>query len=214
MSKTTDRDFVTFFKPDQLEAYHQGTMNYQYRGVPCVKSPLDLAIYLALLWDAKPRTVFEIGSKAGGSALYFRDAMRSFGLDGSIVSIDLSPPPLAIEQVLFCQGDVHDLAATFQRNDLHSRPRPWLVVEDSVHTSAACRAALQFFAKHLQTGEFIVIEDGVVADLGWSDRYEGGPNHAIAQFLQDEPGVFEITAYCDMFGRNATFNPNGYLRKT
>ena len=214
MPETTIREFSTFFKPGQLEAYHRGTMQYHYRGVRCLKSPLDLAIYLTLLWDAKPRTVFEIGSKAGGSALFFRDAMRSFELDGLVVSIDLSPPPFVSEQILFCQGDVHDLAATFQSNDLHSQPRPWLVVEDSAHTSAACRAALQFFAKHLQTGEHFVIEDGVLDELGWSDRYDGGPNRAIAQFLQEEPGVFEITGYCDMFGRNATFNPNGYLRRT
>lgn len=213
MSKATVRGFATFFEPGQLEAYHQGTMNYRYRGVPCLKSPLDLAIYSTLLWDAKPRTVFEIGSKAGGSALFFRDAMRSSGVDGSIVSIDLLPPPLVSERILFCEGDVHDLAATFQRNDLYSRPRPWLVVEDSAHTSTACRAALQFFAKHLQAGEYIVIEDGVLDELGWSDRYDGGPNRAIAHFLRDEPGVFEITAYCDMFGINATFNPNGYLRR-
>jgi cephalosporin hydroxylase len=214
MPETAVREFATFFKPGQLEAYHQGTLNYHYRGIPCLKSPLDLAIYQTLMWDAKPRTIFEIGSKAGGSALFFRDVMRSFGLDGSVVSIDLNPPQLASEEVLFCQGDVHDLAVPFQKNDLHSRPRPWLVIEDSAHTFAACRAALQFFAKNLQTGEYLVIEDGVLDDLGWSERYDGGPNRAIAQFLKDQPGVFEITGYCDMFGRNATFNPNGYLRKT
>jgi cephalosporin hydroxylase len=78
MPETPVRDFSTFFKPGQLEAYHRGTMNYQYRGIPCLKSPIDLAIYLRLIWDAKPRTIFEIGSKAGGSALFFRADPRSY----------------------------------------------------------------------------------------------------------------------------------------
>jgi cephalosporin hydroxylase len=40
---------------------------YTYRGVPMLKNPFDLALYLLLLWRLKPRTVIEIGSKSGGS---------------------------------------------------------------------------------------------------------------------------------------------------
>jgi cephalosporin hydroxylase len=213
MPEVSGRDFATFFKPDQLGAYLDGTMSYRYRGVPCLKNPLDLAIYMTLLWDAKPRTIFEIGSRAGGSALLFSDIGRTYRLDAEIVSIDLDPPPLTLEGVLFCQGDVHELGAAFERNDLYSRSRPWLVVEDSAHTFSACSAALQFFARHLRSGEYLVIEDGVIDDLGTSERYGGGPNRAIAEFFRNEPDVFEISPYCDMFGRNATFNPNAYLRK-
>ena len=49
-------------------------------------------------------------------------------------------------------------------------PRPWLVVEDSEHAEKTCAEALAFFDAHLQSGDYIVIEDGVVADLP-SDIY-------------------------------------------
>jgi hypothetical protein len=36
----------------------------------------------------------------------------------------------------------------------------------------------------------------------------------VNQFFLDFPDAFEVdTKYNDFFGRNASFNPNGYLRK-
>jgi cephalosporin hydroxylase len=36
---------------------------------------------------------------------------------------------------------------------------------------------------------------------------------AIEEFLQTHSNQFEIDRkYCDMFGTNATWNPNGYLK--
>jgi cephalosporin hydroxylase len=207
------RDFRTFFHPDQLEPYQAGTLAYQYRGVRCLKSPIDLAIYLKLIWDARPRTIIEIGSKAGGSALYFRDVARTYGLDCGVVSIDLSPPDLQVDGVRFCAGDVSRLSEVFAERDLYRLPRPWLAIEDSAHTYSGCLAALRFFAASLERGEHLVVEDGVLDELGWAARYDGGPNRAVADFFVEEPTAFEVTSYCDMFGRNATWNPNGYLRK-
>lgn len=190
-------------------------MSYTYKGVGCNKSPIDLAIYLRLLSDARPRTLIEIGSKAGGSALLFRDFGKMLlDLPLEIVSIDLYRPAQTFEGVTFLEGDVCNLAATFDANGLAALPRPWMVIEDSAHTAQACTAALEFFAERLLPGEWLVMEDGVLDDLGLSAHYQGGPNAAIAQFLNAHPGVFHIgTQYCDMFGTQATYNPNGYLQR-
>jgi cephalosporin hydroxylase len=208
------RDFRTFFAKDQLGDFHKGVMRYRYRDVLCQKCPIDIAIYMRLIWDAKPRTIFEIGTKAGGSALLFRDLCALYRLDVRVVSIDLKPPSDTFDGIDFVQGDVLSLKKVFRRNDLYRHPRPWLVVEDSAHTLDACTAALDFFGKKLRPGEFLVIEDGVLNDLGMTARYGGGPNAAIAEYLAAKPSVFEIAAsHCDMFGHNATYNPNGYLKK-
>jgi cephalosporin hydroxylase len=213
---TVHRAFKTFFRPAQLQSYQRGVMRYEYRGIPCLKSPIDIAIYLRLIHDSGCRTIIEIGSKAGGSALMFRDFARSIrGEKVSIVSIDLQKPEIEFEGVRFLRGDVCDLSDVFAANNLWSLPRPWLVVEDSAHTAVACASALAFFAMHLQAGEWLVIEDGSLEELGLADRYDGGPNEAIAAFFQTHPRIFEVgEQYCDMFGRNATYNPNGYLRRT
>lgn len=190
-------------------------MAYRYRGLPCLKSPIDLAIYLQVLWNERPRTILEIGSGAGGSAAFFSDVAASFELEAEIVSIDREPPsPPGVGDVRFLQGDLLDLEAVFVRNDLFSLPRPWLVIEDSAHTYEGCTAALRFFGRHLLSGELLIMEDGVLDDLGMSETYQGGPNRAISEVCEQIPELFEVvTSYTDMFGRNATFNPNGYLRR-
>ena len=209
------RSFKTAFSADFLPAYQAGTLNYRYRGVPCLKSPIDLAVYMRLLWQEQPATLIEIGSKHGGSALFFADIVRSFGLSTSIVSIDLVPPEgIADERIRFFSGDVRRLEAVFGAHALYGLPRPWTVIEDSAHTLEGCAAALDFFAAHLRAGEIFVMEDGVLSELGLDSRYDGGPNRAIAEFFATRPEVFDIAAeYTDMFGANATYNPNGYLRR-
>jgi cephalosporin hydroxylase len=210
-----DRSFSTFFTTDQLPAYQRGVMNYRYRGLPCHKSPIDLAIYLALIDEVRPKTIIEVGTKFGGSAKLFRDFAKVAGADTVVVSIDVNRPELELDGILFLEGNVLELPTLFEREALYGLPRPWLVIEDSAHTAACCQAALHFFAEHLRPGEWLVMEDGVLSDLGLTERYNGGPNRAIAEFFSDYPDIFAIgSEYCDMFGRNATYNPNGYLRRT
>lgn len=211
------RSFSTFFDTRQLQPYLKGVMTYKYRGVLCNKSPIDIAIYLRLLDDQKPLSIIEIGSKLGGSALLLRDITRMMSLTCEIISIDLKRPPIAskTEGIKFIKGDAHDLNSIFLGKLLSQLPHPWLVIEDSAHTFNVCTAVLEFCAKQLFPGEYLVMEDGVLDELGLSEKYRGGPNRAIKKFLADFPGVFEIDKfYCDMFGQNATFNPNGYLKKT
>ena len=209
------RSFRTAFSVDFLEAYQRGSLSYSYKGVPCLKSPIDLAIYLRVLWNERPKTILEIGSKEGGSALLFCDVAATFGLGATVVSIDLDKPSDPPDcDARFLEGDVTNLNAVFAEHDLFSLPRPWLVVEDSAHTSGGCLAALEFFRRQLRPGELLVIEDGVLAELGLSEQYEGGPNRAIGDFFAKWPNAFEVaTDYTDMFGTNATYNPNGYLRR-
>jgi cephalosporin hydroxylase len=209
------RSFKSFFTSEQIAAYQRGTMQYRYRDIACNKSPIDLALYLRLFQDARPRTLFEIGSKAGGSALLLRDFGRVLDLRLEVISIDIAKPEAKFEGVTFLEGDVHHLGRTFEQHQLDRCPRPWLVIEDSAHTADACTAALDFFAGRLRPGEWLAMEDGVLDELGLKEKYGGGPNQAIAQFLGTHPGVFEIgVEYCDMFGPNATYNPNGYLKRT
>ncbi len=94
-------------------------------------------------------------------------------------------------------------------------PRPWLVTEDSAHTYEACSAALRQLAEWMQPGDLLVMEDGVLDDLGLSERYDGGPNRALREFFSQHPDGFRVDRdLCDLFGKNATYAPNGWLWKT
>jgi cephalosporin hydroxylase len=66
----------------------------------------------------------------------------------------------------------------------------------------------------MSLGDVLVIEDGVLDELGVSEQHQGGPNRALSEFLSASPSAFRVMyEYCDMFGRNATYNPNAYLAK-
>ena len=73
---------------------------------------------------------------------------------------------------------------------------------------------LNFFEPYMHVGEYILIEDGIVTDLGMADRFDGGPGAAIVEFLANHAQDWQIdTSYCDFFGENVTWNTNGYLKK-
>jgi cephalosporin hydroxylase len=201
-----------------LEGIQRGTMSYAYKGVPTYKNPFDLALYQLLLWEEKPRSLIEIGSKHGGSALWFADLLRSYGIDYTIHSIDVRPPAgHEIPGVTFPQGNGCNLSATLSAGLLSSLPRPMMVIEDADHRRATTLAVLRFFDPWLRPGEYIVIEDGIVDDLfdgAALAALEGGPRPAIADFLRERGTEYEIdTRLCDYFGANMTWNVNGYLRR-
>ncbi len=210
------RSFRTAFAPGFLADYQKGSLAYAYRGVRCLKSPIDIAIYLRAIWELKPKTIIEIGTHSGGSAMLLADIARMYELDARVCSIDLEPPTkVSPAHVTFLKGDVCDLAPVFAAHGLNDAPHPWFVTEDSAHTYRACRAALDLLSDKMATGDLLVMEDGVLDELGLTERYDGGPNRAVAEFMAERPGVFEVrTDLCDMFGTNATYAPNAYLQKT
>ena len=61
-----------------------------WRGVPLMKTVFDYALYPMLLAELKPRTIFEIGSGLGASAVWFADHLKMLGIGGHVHSIDIN----------------------------------------------------------------------------------------------------------------------------
>ena len=137
-------------------------MKYQWRDVLCNKDPFDLALYPMLIWRQKPRTIIEIGTKEGGSALWMKDICDLFGLDTQIISIDIDQrAKYSHPKIQFCQGDGRNLSATFNKTLINQIYHPLIVIEDADHHYLTTRSVLAFFADILEEGEYIIIEDGV-----------------------------------------------------
>lgn len=197
-----------------LDDVQRGTLSYVYKGIPCLKNPFDLAVYQILLWETQPRTIVEIGSHKGGSALWFADTMGAMGLPPNVHSVDIEPPDLRCHGVTFYRGEAVDLTRVLTPDIMRSLARPLLVIEDSSHLQTTTLSVLEFFRYWLDIGEYIVVEDGIVCELGVADDFGGGPLAAIERFMASHPGEFEIdTRYCDWFGQNVTYNVDGYLRR-
>lgn len=216
---------------------NKGITSYTWKGVPCLKMPIDLSLYALILWEKKSATIIELGTRAGGSALWFADMARIMGLETHIYSFDIAPPPSwSHPDITWGHADSGALADSNLDAIISNLPRPFLIIDDSSHFYKDVYAILQYFCKHMATGETLIIEDGIASDIvedhglkraeefmSTNEALEaiknadhgGGPSPALQQFHIDYPDEFEVLEeYCDFFGKNVTGNPNGYLRKT
>ncbi|MBN0989414.1 CmcI family methyltransferase [Amphritea pacifica] len=213
-----ERSFNSKFPPSLLAEIQKGVMNTTYRNISFLKSPLDIGIYYKLFDKVLPKTVIEIGSKFGGSALWFADMLSAYGVESpKVLSIDIELlADFSDERIDFITGDAGHLDEVLSESLMNSLPRPMLIIEDSSHLYHHSMAVLNFFHGYLQKGDYIVVEDGVCAQFSESRYrvYDNGPNRAVKEFLLAHGDSYEIdTDLCDHYGINATYNPNGYLKR-
>lgn len=203
--KKTDKKFSL---QDIYTGHHQVT----YRGVPAIKCPFDYVLYQMIVTKIKPDIVVEIGTNKGGSTLYLADLLN-LNNKGIIHSIDLpgnhEDPALQHHPriQLFRNGyQSYDASVLTQFNTV-------MVIEDGSHTYEDALAALKKFSPYVTPGSYYIVEDGIVTDLGMEKEFNGGPQKAIREFLEQNRQFRTDRSYCDFFGKNATFNTDGYLKK-
>lgn len=200
-----------------LGSLHKGHLNVTYKGVPALKCPFDYVMYQMLINDLKPDLIIEIGTYMGGATYYYAELLDLLG-KGEVHTIDINDKsPDVVKN--------HPRVKTFSEGwdkyplELISQYEKVLIIEDSSHTYENTLAVMKHFYPYVSKGSYFIIEDGVVTALVHAgvypyETYNGGPQRAIEEFLIEYPNLFEIDRYyCDMFGTNATWNPNGYLKK-
>ncbi len=192
----------------------RGIMSYRYKGIDCFKCPFDLALYQQLLWRERPRTIIEIGTWKGGSALWLADMLTTFDIDGHIHSFDIADPPAwSDKRITFHQADAHAIGDAAPASWIGELPRPVLVIEDAGHMASITSAVLEYFGPLLRSGEYMIVEDTVIHDMHADHLYDGGPRRALLEFLGNNNDYVIDRSYCDFYGENVTWNVNGYLRR-
>jgi cephalosporin hydroxylase len=202
-----------------------------YAGVPLSKFPEDLRTYEHLLWETCADTVIEIGTQAGGSALWFRDrlvANRRYGRAGRdplVVSVDLThasareelerADPRWPESISLVEGDVRDPAIAEEVARLVPEGARCLVIEDSAHEHDTTLAALDGFARFVPSGGFFVVEDGCVdvEELRLDPTWPRGVLPALHEWLKTAAGR-EFTVRRDLELYGVSCHPEGFLQRT
>jgi cephalosporin hydroxylase len=180
----------------------------QWRDVPVGKTCYDICIYQQLLQELRPRTIIEFGTAFGGSALFYADHARMFGLNAKVITLDRSEKHVdekvkKDEDIEFIAGDVERVVDLLPLDRLRSLPHPWLVIED-------CHKHVPLIVGHLhpvmEEGDYLCIEDIPL----WPEG-----SIVVHQALRGvAPGSLVVdTFYTDMFGRNATCSPDAIFRK-
>lgn len=202
----------------------------RYAGVPISKFPEDLRVYEHLIWLSRPDVVIEIGARYGGSALWFRDRLRTIAGYGLIahplvVSIDLDVSaaegrvaaidPGYEDTIKLVEGDCCDPSLPERVEGLLSGRSNCLVVEDSAHTYETTMCALSGFSRFVRPGGFFIVEDGCI-DV---EEMRGGPGWprgvlpALHDWLGSEQGsAFESRRDLELYGISC--HPEGFLQRT
>ncbi|XP_068751305.1 rhamnosyl O-methyltransferase-like [Montipora capricornis] len=209
-----------------ISSISHGKYQLCWRGVDIMKDPLDLAIVQQLLWELKPRTVIEFGAYKGGSALWAADMLKMFGCKSRVISVDidlslLDPEAKKSTHVEFIEGDSFQVEKIFPVEFLKTLEHPWFLVEDA-HVNV--EGILEYFDRFTEPGDYICIEDtnplapgrigqGLIEELGY--RVFGPKKlNELKTFLSGRSQRYMVDQrYTDMFGYNATWNTNGFLKR-
>lgn len=194
-----------------LGPLYSGHFKVKYRNVPMLKCPFDYVMYQMIISEIKPDLVIEIGTNEGGTTLYLADIMNSLD-KGVIHSIDIEDR--AAKQIknnprikLFLEGwEKYNLENTAGFKTI-------LVIDDASHYYQDTLSAMKKFSEVVSKDSYYIVEDGIVTRLGRDKALQGGPLRAIHEFLKLDSRYIIDRNWCDMFGKNATFNTNGYLKR-
>ena len=156
-----------------LKAQHRGKYLTLHRGLQILKTADDLIIFQQMLWHIKPRTVIELGTFVGGSAIWMGDTLRSMEADCHYYTVDIDHSLLSDEarrmkpdNVTFLLGDCNEIDKTLTPEMLSKLPRPLILIDD---THVNIFNNLCYFHEFLQVSDYIVMEDtspDIPKDLG------------------------------------------------
>jgi cephalosporin hydroxylase len=204
-------------KPSQetnfnLKTIEIGHHNFEYNGLKSLKCPFDYLNYQMIIDEVKPDLIIEIGTHFGGNSLYLADLLQLRNR-GVLHTIDVNE-----------YGDLSKL-------DLHPRIKRFLggyenydlnqimgfenvlIIDDGSHQYRDVLNTLNKFSKFVTINSYFIVEDGVLSELGYEESHEGGPLRAIEEFLKENKNFIIDEKWINFFGKNATFNPKGYLKK-
>jgi cephalosporin hydroxylase len=194
-----------------IKEINNGHHHTTYKGVKCIKCPFDYVIYQMIINEVKPDLIIEIGSFEGGSALYLADLLEAYK-KGEIHTID-------IEDRIDIRVKEHKRIKFFTRGwenydtSITENYQSVLVIEDASHKYKDTLKAIKKFSKVVSINSYLIVEDGIIDELGLSKEYGGGPVKAIKEFLKENKNFELSNKWADFFGKNATFNTIGYLKK-
>ncbi|GEC73661.1 Cephalosporin hydroxylase [Flavobacterium flevense] len=194
-----------------IDSIYRGHHEVTYKGIKAIRCPFDYVIYQMIINEVKPDLVIEIGTNIGGGALYIADLldMNGKGVIHTIDIVDMVDAKVREHNRIefFTKGWLdYDLELTKGFNNI-------LVIEDASHFYQDSIGILNKFHNVVSKDSYFIVEDGIINELGLEKDYKGGPLKALREFLPNHPEFFVDRKWCDMFGINATFNVNGYLKK-
>ena len=145
----------TFLSSDVLVTSQGVKECMSWRGQPLYKSVYDFSLFPIMIWDIQPKTIIEIGSGNGNSAIWMDDICKMYEIDCHIHSMDLQKAKIRKRKSLtFLEGDSNNIEKVF--DDLSIYPHPWMIIEDA-HVNVT--GVVNWFTGATAVGDYVIIED-------------------------------------------------------
>ncbi|MEK7163460.1 MAG: CmcI family methyltransferase [Patescibacteria group bacterium] len=194
-----------------LIGVYNGHFFVTYRGIPTFKCPFDYVMYQMILSEISPDLVVEIGTNEGGTALYLADLMDAIGY-GTIHTIDIKD---GANETARRHPRIKFFTEGWEKYDLKNGNgfSKILVIDDASHNHPDTFNAMKKFAPLISVGSYLIVEDGIVTKLGRDGSLNGGPLRSIHEFLRTDLRFAIDRKRSDMFGKDSTFNIDGYLKR-
>lgn len=194
-----------------VESIDKGHHQVTYRGVKAIRCPFDYVMYQMIIDEVRPDLIIEIGTRKGGGSYYMADLLDNIG-HGIIHAIDIVDE---VESIVKAHKRIKFFTDGWAGYDLElaQRYEKVLILEDASHMYEDTIGVLNKFHSLVSKDSYFIVEDGIINELGLEKKYNGGPLRAIREFMPKHPEYIVDRKWCNMFGKNATFNVNGYLKK-
>lgn len=196
--------------------YHQRNIHfkYQYHGIDMQKNPMDLMIYMELIWKIKPKVIIEIGAAGGGTALWLVHQLNLLG-NGIVLSIDINHGGFKAihDKIIKITGDSTNPETAKQVEKYIDKTDAVLVIHDGSHKKCDIKKDFELYSKYVTVGSYFIVEDGIMDVMDWKDHRTSGHDCGMVAGMEisNENSDWVIDKDCEKY--IMTYNPCGYLRR-
>jgi cephalosporin hydroxylase len=204
--------------------------SFSWMGRPIIQLPDDMIRVQEVLYAIKPDVIVETGIAHGGSLIFYASLCKAMG-KGRVVGIDIEIRPhnraaiVAHEMmplITLVEGGSTDASTVEAVKALIKPGETVLVLLDSNHLKDHVRGELDAYGPMVTPGSYIVVTDGVMAQVTGAPRTQpdwvwNNPLSAIdeylvvhPEFLEEEP-VFPFNE--GVVTERVTYWPRGYLKR-
>ena len=226
IEKREDRSDIP---PSVAETICLGKYITNYRGSLLLREPKELAVFRHFLAYTRPRTIIELGTFTGSSAIWFADTAALLGLDCHVYSTDVDHSLVSeeiksvkSEKVTLIQGNRNKLEDVFSSRLLQKLPHPWLVLEDN---PVDLFVGFKYLNDFMSVGDYLVVENSdphlslrpglhLLYDKEEMVPAGNGNLELLRKCLQEYGQDYQVDSfYTDLYGYNCIPHWHGFLCK-
>jgi cephalosporin hydroxylase len=205
--------YRVYYEADRLKTTFLGIASLQY--------PTDNWIMQEIIAEMRPDFIVEMGTNAGGTALFYATILEKVNDKGKVITVDVVDHdprvltfPIWKERVEYIHGSSVS-GEVFERIRSRVQGTRVLVTLDSLHTKEHVLKEMKLYSQLVSPNSYLIVQDtqlmGHPIPLSiYNHEGKEGPWEAVEEFMKTNNN-FAIDHSRERF--LLTANPSGFLRR-